>query len=234
MILSLLDKKTGEWMKVPAIEGEKGDTGDIGPQGPQGDKGEKGEGLTILGSYATEDELIAEHPTGNAGDAYLVAGDLYVWSETVGAWENVGTIQGPQGEKGNKGDKGDPGEQGPQGETGPQGEKGDTGPQGPQGPQGEKGADGTGVTILGSYSSEEELNAANPTGNVGDAYLVNGDLYVWSENKSAWENAGSIKGPQGEKGEAPVKGTDYYTEADKAEMVELVLAALPTWEGGSY
>lgn len=32
----------------------------------------------------------------------------------------------------------------------------------------------------------------------------------------------------------PVKGVDYYTEADKAEMVDLVLAALPTWMGGSY
>ena len=51
------------------------------------------------------------------------------------------------------------------------------------------------------------------------------------------------QGPQGEKGDTgaagaagktPVKGTDYYTEADKTEMVNLVLAALPTWTGGSY
>ena len=34
--------------------------------------------------------------------------------------------------------------------------------------------------------------------------------------------------------ETPVKGVDYYTEADKAEMVDLVLAALPEWNGGSY
>lgn len=32
----------------------------------------------------------------------------------------------------------------------------------------------------------------------------------------------------------PDKGTDYYTEDDKAEMVNAVLAALPTWTGGSY
>lgn len=37
-----------------------------------------------------------------------------------------------------------------------------------------------------------------------------------------------------ESGDAPVKGTDYWTAEDKAEIVQDVLAALPTWEGGSY
>lgn len=32
----------------------------------------------------------------------------------------------------------------------------------------------------------------------------------------------------------PVKGTDYWTAADKAEIVADTLAALPTWTGGSY
>lgn len=38
----------------------------------------------------------------------------------------------------------------------------------------------------------------------------------------------------GLKGDTPVKGTDYWTAADKAEIVNDVLAALPTWTGGSY
>lgn len=38
----------------------------------------------------------------------------------------------------------------------------------------------------------------------------------------------------GSKGSTPVKGTDYYTAADKTEMVNAVIAALPTWTGGSY
>lgn len=38
----------------------------------------------------------------------------------------------------------------------------------------------------------------------------------------------------GADGYTPVKGTDYYTEADKTEMVNTVLNALPTWTGGSY
>ena len=42
------------------------------------------------------------------------------------------------------------------------------------------------------------------------------------------------KGADGAPGYTPVKGTDYYTEADKSEMVNLVLAAMPTWGGGSF
>ena len=41
-------------------------------------------------------------------------------------------------------------------------------------------------------------------------------------------------GLKGDKGDTPVKGTDYWTAADKAEIVNDTLAALPTWTGGSY
>ena len=68
-----------------------------------------------MGSHDTYDDLIAEHPTGNPNDAYLVNGDLYVWSDTSSDWENVGNIQGP---------------------VGPQGEQGIQGPTGPTGPSG--------------------------------------------------------------------------------------------------
>ena len=33
---------------------------------------------------------------------------------------------------------------------------------------------------------------------------------------------------------AAVKGTDYWTNADKQEIVQYVLDSLPTWTGGSY
>ena len=39
----------------------------------------------------------------------------------------------------------------------------------------------------------------------------------------------SIRGSTGAAGATPVKGTDYYTDADKAEMVTAVIAALPTF-----
>lgn len=39
-----------------------------------------------------------------------------------------------------------------------------------------------------------------------------------------------LKGPKGDPGKTPVKGTDYMTEADLAEIVELTLDALPAAE----
>lgn len=67
---------------------------------------------------------------------------------------------------------------------------------------GTNGADGTSVTILGSYDTLEELQAIHPTGNEGDAYIIAGELYVWSSDDSIWKNVGQIQGPQGEAGES--------------------------------
>ena len=41
----------------------------------------------------------------------------------------------------------------------------------------------------------------------------------------------NLKGEDGEPGRTPVKGTDYYTEAEKSEMVQEVLAAMPYYTG---
>ena len=41
-------------------------------------------------------------------------------------------------------------------------------------------------------------------------------------------------GAKGADGKTPVKGTDYWTAADKTEIVNDTLAALPTWTGGGY
>ena len=45
---------------------------------------------------------------------------------------------------------------------------------------------------------------------------------------------GSDVGLKGDKGDTPIKGTDYWTAADKTEIVNDTLAALPTWTGGNY
>ena len=114
--------------------------------------------------------------------------------------------------------------------------------QGKDGKNGTDGKDGTSVNILGSYNSLEELKQAHPTGNIGDAYLINGDMYVWSveennwidvgniqgaEGKSAYEvwldagNTGteqeylnSLKGATGDAGYTPIKGVDYNDGKD--------------------
>lgn len=79
---------------------------------------------------------------------------------------------------------------------------------GDDGKDGEDGKDGTSVTILGSYDSEEELIQNHPTGNLGDSYIVSGDLYVW--NGSVWENVGQIQGPQGIPGSSGTDGKTSY------------------------
>ncbi len=179
------------WVNVGQIMGPKGD---IGPTGP---KGEDGTSVTILGSFNSLDELKQAHPIGTTGESYLVNTNLYVWSNENKTWVNAGRIMGPQGDVGPKGDIG------PTGPQGPTGEKGDTGPMGPQGPQGE---DGTSVTILGSFNSLEELKKAHPTGIPGQSYLVDANLYVWSEENKDWTNVGLIRGPKGEQGETGPKG----------------------------
>ena len=55
------------------------------------------------------------------------------------------------------------------------------------GPRGPKGDKGDGISILGDYDSYEELINNHPSGNRGDCYLVSGNLYVWTSEKSIWE-----------------------------------------------
>ena len=157
--------------------------GPMGPQGPQGPQGDPGTGVTILGSFETEEALNAAHPTGTVGQSYLVGGYLYVWSETTSKWENVGNIQGPAG---------------PAGAAGPQGPAGATGPQGPAGP--------AGAAFTYDDFTEEQLQAiTGPQGPAGPA---------------------GATGPAGADGKTPARGTDYWTEADKAEIKAYVDEAI--------
>lgn len=48
------------------------------------------------------------------------------------------------------------------------------------------------------------------------------------------DGADGADGEDGADGHTPVKGTDYWTAADKQGIVNDVLDALPTWTGGSY
>lgn len=84
------------------------------------------------------------------------------------------------------------------------------------------GADGTSVTILGSYSTEAELIAAHPTGNQGDCYLVEGDLYVWNVSTSAWKNVGNIQGPSGIDGTDGTDGVSPTVEISKTGKVTTI------------
>lgn len=142
----------------PGADGATGAAGPQGPVGPEGPQGEPGTGVSILGSLPDPADLPA---TGQPGDAYLIAGDLWVWTGT--AWDNVGTIQGPQGPQGPTGPAG---EQGPQGPVGPAGDTGPQGPAGPEGPQGVAGADGA-TGPQGEVGPQGPQGVAGPAGETG-------------------------------------------------------------------
>lgn len=101
---------------------------------------------------------------------------------------------------------------------------------------GEKGADGTSVTILGSYNTLAELQAAHPTGSLGDAYMVSGDLYVW--NGSAWGDVGQIQGPQGPQGIAgtsvTISSIAYAVTTTDSEPSSYPYSTVPTVAEGSW
>lgn len=87
-----------------------------------------------------------------------------------------------------------------------------------------KGADGT-----------DGKDGITPTiGANGNWYLDTTDTGKPSRGEKGDKGADGTNGKDGINGKTPVKGTDYWTEADKAEIVDDVLAALPTWTGGSY
>lgn len=117
--------------------------------------------------------------------------------------KNSGEFTGPQGEVGPQGPQGEKGERG---ETGPQGEQGPIGPEGVAGPQGEKGEKGdtgpVGATgaqgPIGPQGEKGETGATGETGPKGEK---------------------GEKGDTGADGKTPVKGVDYFTDADKVEII---------------
>ena len=104
--LYIWSAKSGTWENVGPFKGPKGENGSpgpkgsTGPEGPEGPPGAKGDGFVILDVFDTREELESSHPTGNIGDAYLVGNHLYIWSESLGDWKDVGPLQGPAGPTG--------------------------------------------------------------------------------------------------------------------------------------
>ena len=186
-------------------------------------------------------QLIAinQHPPIPGSKGYWLIWDTdksaYVESELPLPDISVGP-QGPQGEQG---------PQGKPGPEGPAGEKGDTGPQGPKGDKGDKGdaftyADFTAEQLAALKGEKGDTGATGPQGPQGEQgergpqgeQGPKGDQGQQGEQGPKGDT-GDV-GPAGPAGYTPVKGTDYFTEEDKTEMVNAVLAALPAAEGGSY
>ena len=149
-----------------AFSGLKGNTGATGPTGPTG---KDGSGVTIKGSFVSEEELNEAHAIGEKGDAYLVAGNLYIWSGND--WTNVGRIEGPTGPIGQTGSTGPTGAIGPTGAVGSTGPTGPTGQTGPTGPTGDSAYDAW-KTLDGNEGKSETDFIASLKGAKGDAATI--------------------------------------------------------------
>lgn len=79
-----------------------------------------------------------------------------------------------------------------------------------------------------SYNGSEQVDVVIDDG-ITPTIGANGNWYIGSKDTGK-----PSRGEKGDKGDMPVKGTDYWTAADKAEIVNDTLAALPTWTGGAY
>ena len=88
----------------------------------------------------------------------------------------------------------------------------------PRGQNGTNGKDGESITVV----SVEESTADG-----GNNVITLSDGTIFSIKNGS-------KGSTGDAGKTPVKGTDYWTDDDRTQMVNDVLASLQTWTGGSY
>lgn len=132
--------------------------------------------------------------------------------DELGNWVSIPAIQGPQGI------------QGPAGADGAQGPAGPKGEAGPQGPKGEKGDI---PTIIASAGPD-----VNVVGVPTISTTIDGDIVTFIFNNLKGEQGiQGEQGPAGADGTTPVRGIDYWTAADKQEIINEVLAAIHSSDG---
>ena len=92
-----------------------------------------------------------------------------------------------------------------------------------KGPKGDIGLTGPqGEPFKYEDFTPEQLEALKVKGDKGDK----GDAFTYADFTP--EQLASLKGP------APVKGVDYWTESDKTEIVNDVLAQIPNYNKESF
>lgn len=114
-----------------------------------------------------------------------------------------------------------------------QGEKGDTGSVGAAGKDGISATHSWNGTTL-TITSASGTSSANLKGEKGDKGDTGATGAAGKDGANGKDGAPGAAGKDGADGLTPVKGTDYFTEADKSEMIAAVLAALPAAEGVSF
>ena len=92
-----------------------------------------------------------------------------------------------------------------------------------KGPKGDRGLTGPqGEPFKYEDFTPEQLEALKVKGDKGDK----GDAFTYADFTP--EQLESLKGP------APVRGVDYWTEGDKSEIVNDVLAQIPNYNKESF
>lgn len=189
-------------------KGPKGDTGETGPAGPQGPRGLPG----AVGNDGRDGEdgvsIVSVRQTTTSGEDN---GLNRITVTLDNGATSVFTVK-----NGSKGSQGEPGATGPQGNAGfsPSAKV-------------EQISTGARITITDANgtTTAEVYNGTSGAGGSGE----NGVTFtptVSSDGVISWTNDGglsnptpvNIKGPKGDKGDAPVRGTDYWTAADIAEI----------------
>ena len=156
----------------------------------------------------------AKTGSGGAGSIDLRTADGYIQYSNDGGetWENLialADLKGKKGDTGAPGPQGVPGKQGPQGETGPAGQDGAPGKDGSPGKDGADGAPGQ-DGFSPSASVAETATGATIT-------ITDKTGTTTAEIKNGKDGT---NGTDGKDGKTPVKGTDYFTQADKQEIAE--------------
>lgn len=167
--------------------------------------------------------------TGGAGSMDLRVADGYIQysTDSGSTWTNLIAVAELKGAKGDRGATGPAGPQGPAGAPGKDGADGKPGAAGADGVTPHIGDNGhwylgttdTGKPSRGVTGAKGDAGATGPAGPAG---------------APGKDGAVGPQGPAGAPGKTPVRGTDYWTAADKQEIVNSVIAALPDGTEVSY
>jgi hypothetical protein len=231
----IYDSVSKSWKNNGPLQGAKGDPG-VGVANVTFDDDVMTVNLTSGAHYSSGSLRGPQGAKGDPGAAGAPGTDgITPTIGTNGNWFLGSTDTG----KPSRGEKGEQGVQGEKGDTGAQGEPGKDGSPGAAGAPGATGttftpsvsADGTlSWTNDGGKTNPASVNIKGPQGEQGPQGLQGATGETGPEGPQGPKGAQGPQGdpgatgPQGPAGHTPVKGTDYFTAADKSEIAQAAAA----------